>query len=87
MWMNAAFLSPCATLMQIVRILLALIVVPVKLDLLETGKRALVREEKNSEVSISKVSHFFKKKTVSRIGADPGFFLRTECTTVLLQHQ
>ena len=44
MWMNAAFLSPCATLMQIVRILLALIVVPVKLDLLETVKRAPVRE-------------------------------------------
>ena len=85
--MNAVLLSPCVKSMPIAKTPAALIVVPVKLDLLETGKRALVREEKNSEVSISKVSHFFKKKTVSRIGADPGFFLRTECTTVLLQHQ
>ena len=42
--MSVAFLSPCATLMHIVRILLVLTVVPVKLDLLETEKRALVGE-------------------------------------------
>ena len=44
MWMSVAFLSLCATLMPIVRILAALIVVPVKLDLLETEKHAPVRE-------------------------------------------
>ena len=47
MWMSVAFLSPCVTLMPIVRILAALIVVPVKLDLLETEKHALVREYQN----------------------------------------
>ena len=63
MWMNAAFLSPCATLMQIVRILLALIVVPVKLDLLETGKRAPVREKQNTQLSsISYLSIVFRRK-------------------------
>ena len=44
MWMNAALPSPCVTSMPIVRILAALIVVPVKLDLLETEEHALVRE-------------------------------------------
>ena len=44
MWMNAALLSPCVTSMLIVRILAALIVVPAKLDLLETEEHALVRE-------------------------------------------
>ena len=83
--MNAVLLPPCVTSMPIVRILAVLIVVPVKLDLLETGKRALVREEKNSEVSICRVSHLFLN--VFTIGADPGVFLKTGCTTVLLQHQ
>ena len=44
MWMNAALLSPCVTSMPIVRILAALIVVPAKLDLLETEKHARVSE-------------------------------------------
>ena len=44
MLMNAALLSPCVMSMPIVRTLSALIVVPVKLDLLERGKGALVRE-------------------------------------------
>ena len=44
MWMNAALLSPFVTSMPIVKTLAALIVVPVKLDLLETEKRAPVRE-------------------------------------------
>ena len=52
MWMNAALLSPCVTLMPIVRTLLALIVVPVKLDLLETEKHALVRDQKNTQFII-----------------------------------
>ena len=42
MWMNVALLSPFVTPMLIARTLAALIVVPVKLDSLETGKRALV---------------------------------------------
>ena len=44
MWTNVALLSRCVTSMLIARTLTALIVVPVKLDLLETEKRALVRE-------------------------------------------
>ena len=44
MWMNAALLSPYVTSMLIARTLVALIVVPVKLDLLETEKRAPVRD-------------------------------------------
>ena len=44
MWMNAALLSPCVTSMPIVRILVALIVVSVNQDLLETEKHAPVRE-------------------------------------------
>ena len=51
MWMNAALLSPYVTSMLIARTLVALIVVPVKLDLLETEKRALVREKQNTKVS------------------------------------
>jgi len=51
MWMNAALQSPCVTSMPIVRILVGLIVVPVKLDLLETVKRAPVREQPNNKVS------------------------------------
>ena len=42
--MNAALLSPCVTSMPIVRILVALIVVSVNQDLLETEKHAPVRE-------------------------------------------
>ena len=49
--MNAALLSPFVTSMPIVKTLAALIVVPVKLDLLETEKRALVREKQNTKVS------------------------------------
>ena len=49
--MNVPLLLPCVTSMPIVRTLAALIVVPVKLDLLETEKRALVREKQNTKVS------------------------------------
>ena len=84
--MNAALLFPCVTSMPIVGTLAVLIVVPVKLDLLETEKHALVREDKNSKVSICKVSELFIKKNVFRIG-NSRFYLRTGCTTVLLQHQ
>ena len=42
--MNAALLSPFVTPMPIVKTLAALIVVPVKLDLLETEKHARVSE-------------------------------------------
>ena len=45
--MNVALLSPCVTSMLIARTLTALTVVPVKLDLLETGKRAPVRDKQN----------------------------------------
>ena len=51
MWMNVALLSPSVTSMLIARILLVLIVVPVKLDFLETEKHAQVREWKNTGVS------------------------------------
>ena len=51
MWTNVALLSRCVTSMPIVRILVGLIVVPVKLDLLETVKRAPVREQPNNKVS------------------------------------
>ena len=44
MWTNVALQSPSVTSMPIVRIVTALIVVPVKLDLLETEKRAPVKE-------------------------------------------
>ena len=47
MLMNAAPLSPCVTPTPIAKTLSAVIVVPVKLDLLETGKRAVVREWQN----------------------------------------
>ena len=82
--MNAVLLSPCVTPMPIAKTLSALTVVPVNLDLLETGKRALVREETNSKVY--RLLHL-KKKIVFRIGASPGHFLTTGCTTILLQHQ
>ena len=81
MWMNAALLSPCVTSMPIVKTLSAPIVVPVKLDLLGTGKRALVREEKNSKVFIRRILHFKRKRFST--GADSRFF-RMLCTTVLL---
>ena len=42
--MNVALSSPYVTSMPIVRTLEVLIVVSVKLDLMETGKRAPVRE-------------------------------------------
>ena len=48
MWTNAALLFASVTSMPIVRILEALIVVPVNLDLLETGKRVTVREYQNT---------------------------------------
>ena len=51
MWTNAALLFPCVTTMPIVRILKELITVPVKLDLLETGKPAMVREYQNTKVT------------------------------------
>ena len=60
--MNAALLFPCVTSMPIVGTLAVLIVVPVKLDLLETEKHVLVREDKNSKVSIGRVSELFIKK-------------------------
>ena len=69
--MNAALLSPCVAPMPIAKTLSALTFVPVNLDLLETGKRALVREETNSKVY--RISHL-KKKIVLRIGAGPEFF-------------
>ena len=46
--MNAALLSPCVMSMPIARTLAALIVVPVKVDLLETEKHASVREQRNT---------------------------------------
>ena len=69
--MNAMLLSPCVVPMPIAKTLSALTVVPVNLDLLEMGKRALVREETNSKVY--RISHL-KKKNVLRIGAGPEFF-------------
>ena len=42
--MSVVLLSLCVTSMPIVRTLASLIVVPVKLDLLETEEHALVRE-------------------------------------------
>ena len=51
MWMNVALLFLSVTSMLLARILLALIVVPVKLDFLETEKHAPVREYKNNDVS------------------------------------
>ena len=56
MWMNAALLSPFVTSMPIVKTLLALIVVAVKLDLLETEKHAPVRVAEYYEI-ISVVHH------------------------------
>ena len=55
MWMNAAPLFPCVTSMPIVRTQLGLIAVPVRLDLVETGKRVLVRKKQDSKVY--KISH------------------------------
>ena len=66
--MNAVLLSPCVMPMPIAKTLSALTVVPVNLDLLETGKRALVRSK------VYRIS-YLKKKIVFRIGASPGFFL------------
>ena len=57
--MNAALLFPCVTSMPIVGTLAVPIFVPAKLDLLETEKLALVREDKNSKVSICRVSELF----------------------------
>ena len=51
MWMNAALLSQCVMSMPIVWTLSALIVVPVKLDLLETEKHAPVRDQQNTQLS------------------------------------
>ena len=65
--MNAVLLSPCVMPMPIAKTLSALTVVPVNLDLLETGKRALVRSK------VYRIS-YLKKKIVFRIGASPGFF-------------
>ena len=48
--MSVALLSQCVTSTLIVRILASLIVVPVKLDLLETEKRAPVRVQQNLKV-------------------------------------
>ena len=65
--MNAVLLPTCVTSMPIVKTLSALIVVPVELDLLETGKRALVREEKNRELATVKrfeISRFKRKPFV-----------------------
>ena len=65
--MNAVLLSPCVTPMPIAKTLSALTVVPVNLDLLETGKRALVRSK------VYRIT-YLKKKIVLRIGAGPEFF-------------
>ena len=70
MWMNVALLSAqCVTSMPIVRTLLALIIVAVKLDLLETEKHARVSKKRDTKVSgASYLSVVFTRKKSNKSG-------------------